>query len=117
MEPGSSRFYFLERGYQVTGIDLSEGMLDCARANTSMFVQAGQARFLQGDASSYTLDAPVGLVVSSFDALNHLPDLAALRSCFACTHAATLPGGTFIFDLNTRAGLQRWNNINVTDIR
>ncbi len=112
---GQLALYFLERGYRVTGIDLSEPMLDCARANTSMFVQAGQARFVQGDASSYTLDTPVGLAVSSFDALNHLPSLDALRDCFACTHAATVPGGTFIFDLNTRAGLQRWNNINVTD--
>ena len=112
---GQLALYFLERGYQVTGIDLSEPMLNCARANASMFVQAGQARFLQGDASSYTLDAPVGLAVSSFDALNHLPSLDALRDCFACTYAATLPGGTFIFDLNTRTGLQRWNNINVTE--
>ena len=56
-----------------------------------------------------------GLVVSTFDALNHLPDLDALRSCFACAHAVTLDGGTLIFDLNTRLGLKRWNNINVQE--
>lgn len=112
---GQLALYFLERGYHVTGIDLSAAMLKNARANTSMFVQAGQAQFLQGNASDYAIETPVGLVTSTYDALNHLQSLDDLRACFACTHAATLPGGTFIFDLNTRRGLQRWNNIIVTE--
>jgi SAM-dependent methyltransferase len=108
---GQLALYFLERGYQVTGLDLSEAMLEHARANTSMFVQAGQAQFVQADAAHFTLDQRFGLVVSTFDALNHLPDLDALRGCFASVYAVTLPGGKFVFDLNTRKGLFRWNGI------
>ncbi len=112
---GQLALYFLEHGYRVTGLDLSEGMLDFAQENASMFVQAGQARFVQGDAAAFTLDERFGLVVSTFDALNHLPSFDALRSCFAHVRTVTLPGGYFIFDLNTRLGLKRWNHINVQE--
>jgi SAM-dependent methyltransferase len=112
---GQLALHFLERGFRVTGIDLSEPMLDHARENTRMFVQAGQARFVQANASQFTLDERFGLATSTFDALNHLLDEAALRGCFASVRASMVEGGTFIFDLNTRLGLQRWNNINVTD--
>ena len=107
--------YFLERGYPVTGLDLSEAMLAHARENASMFVQAGQAHFVQADASAFTLDERFGLVVSTYDALNHLSSLDALQSCFASVYAVTQPGGLFIFDLNTRIGLKRWNGITVQE--
>src|SRR6185436_19502939 len=55
------------------------------------------------------------LAVSTYDALNHLPDAAALRGCLRSTAAALQPGGQFIFDLNTRRGLQRWNGTIVED--
>lgn len=98
-------------------------MLEQARANTHPFVENGQARFVQGDAATFRLDfieeftgeERFGLVVSTFDALNHLPDLAALRACFACVAAVTQ--GYFIFDLNTRVGLRRWNSIEIDDSR
>jgi SAM-dependent methyltransferase len=112
---GQLACYFVERGYTVTGVDLSEGMLSYARDNAAAHVQAGRARFIQANATDFTLDEPVGLAVSTFDALNHLPDMAALQSCFARVHAALVEGGLFIFDLNTRAGLRRWNSIGVED--
>jgi hypothetical protein len=37
----------------------------------------------------------------------------ALRRCFQCVHAVS--EGYFIFDLNTRLGLQRWNSIHVDE--
>jgi SAM-dependent methyltransferase len=107
--------HFLEQGYQVTGMDLSPGMLEYARQNNAAFIVAGQARFVEGDAAHYTLDQPVDLVLSTFDALNHLPDMDALCGCFTSTCRALKPGGTFIFDLNTRLGLQRWATINLQE--
>jgi SAM-dependent methyltransferase len=120
---GQVAVHFLERGYQVVGVDLSEPMLAQARANAQPFVESGQARFVQGDATNFSLELleeftgekRFGLVVSTFDALNHLPDLAALRACFACVAAVT--EGYFIFDLNTRVGLRRWNSIEIDDSR
>lgn len=107
--------YFLERGYQVVGLDLSEPMLYYARENAQSYVATGQARFVQADATNFTLPDRFGLVVSTFDALNHLPDLTALRQCF--TAVAAVCDGYFLFDLNTRTGLRRWNSIEVDDSR
>lgn len=75
----------------------------------------GQARFVQADAAAFTFDESFGLVVSLFDALNHLPDWDALRGCFRSVRAVTRAGGMFIFDLNTRQGLKRWNQISVSE--
>jgi SAM-dependent methyltransferase len=108
--------YFLERGYQVVGIDLSEAMLRYARENTLEYVLSGHAQFIHADASHFELDHTVGLVVSTFDALNHLDSLSALRSCFKLVYDALLGGGSFIFDLNTRVGLkQHWNSVTIED--
>src|SRR5262245_49075991 len=96
---------FLEAGYPVTGLDLSPHMLAFARANTAGQV-GWHAHFIQADAAAFALDGQFGLAISLYDALNHLPDLQALRNCFHCTAAAVAPGGWFIFDLNTRLGLR-----------
>ncbi len=106
---------FLEKGYRVTGLDLSNYMLDYARENTRPYIESGQARFIQGDAANFTVGEHFGLVVSTFDALNHLPDETALQSCFRCVYQVLDREGYFIFDLNTRKGLARWNSINVED--
>jgi SAM-dependent methyltransferase len=112
---GQLALYFLDQGYQVTGIDLSEAMLEHARANASAYVVVGKAQFVQDDAAAFTTAGQFGLAVSTFDALNHLPDLQALSGCFQSVYAALLAGGTFIFDLNTRLGLRRWATISVED--
>jgi len=105
--------HFLEKGYQVVGLDLSEYMLHYARENTSKYVESGRAKFIQGNASDFKLDEHFGLVVSTFDALNHLENEQALKSCFECVYKVS--EGFFIFDLNTRNGLKRWNSIQVDE--
>lgn len=112
---GQLALYFLERGYRVTGIDLSEHMLCYARENVGHYLETGQAEFIQGDAADFSLGGQFGLVVSTFDAINHLEDGQALEKCFRCVFAVLASDGLFIFDLNTRAGLMRWNNISVND--
>ncbi|MBN1963279.1 MAG: class I SAM-dependent methyltransferase [Anaerolineae bacterium] len=112
---GQFALHFLQHGYQITGLDLSPHMLGHASTNARDFVEAGQATFVEADAADFHLERRFGLVVSLFDALNHLPDAAALRGCFRAAYDALFDGGTFIFDLNTRAGLNRWNGINVQD--
>ncbi len=112
---GQLALFFLEHGYRVTGLDLSEGMLHYAADNARAYVETGQARFVQGDAAAFTLDDSFGLVVSTFDALNHLPNLDALGGCFRAVRAVIREDGRFIFDLNTRAGLKRWNYVNIQE--
>lgn len=110
---GQLAAYFLERGYAVVGLDLSAAMLHYAHENAAAYLATGQARFVQADATAFTLAERFGLVVATFDALNHLPDLAALQRCFQCV--ADVGTGYFLFDINTRLGLRRWNNIEVDD--
>jgi ubiquinone/menaquinone biosynthesis C-methylase UbiE len=99
---------FLDNGYQVTGLDLSEAMLDYARGNASAFIVAGRARFVHSDASNFAMDERFGLAVSTYDALNHLPDFEALKGCFRSVYPLLLDGGWFIFDLNTELSLRHW---------
>ena len=112
---GQLALNFLDAGYQVTGLDLSDAMLDYARSSAAEYIVTGQARFVQGDAANFELNEQYGLVVSTFDALNHLPDFNALKGCFLSVYPALVEGGLFIFDLNTRDGLRRWTNISVED--
>ena len=112
---GQLALHFLDSGYSVTGLDLSVPMLEYARANAAPYIVTGQARFIEADAANFTVADQYGLAVSTFDALNHLPDFASLRGCFESVYAALVPGGLFIFDLNTPAALRNWNNFSLED--
>lgn len=112
---GQLALHFLDNGYTATGLDLSGAMLDYARAGAAAYIVSGQARFRQGDAAYFEMDERFGLVVSTYDALNHLPDFTALKGCFLSVYPVLVDGGTFIFDLNTHLGLKRWTNILVED--
>ena len=52
---GQLAVHFLERGYKVTGLDLSDEMLHYARQNAASYVERGRARFVQGDAADFEL--------------------------------------------------------------
>ena len=110
---GHLAVHFLEKGYKVVGIDLSEHMLHYAKANANQFLDSGQAEFVLADARDFKLQERFGLVVSTYDSLNHLENEQALLSCFRSVHAVN--EGYFIFDLNTRRGLRRWNSIQIDD--
>ena len=110
---GQLATHFLEKGYSVVGIDLSEPMLAYARENNQQFLQTGQVSFIQADASDFTLPQQFGLVVSTYDALNHLASEADLYKCFDCV--SKVNSDAFVFDLNTRTGLAHWNNISVEE--
>lgn len=107
--------HFLDHGYQVTGLDLSEAMLSYACSNNAPYIVAGLATFICGDAADFRLDEPFGLVVSTFDALNHLPNFQSLSNCFHSVYRVLEDGGLFVFDLNTLKGLQRWTGVSVND--
>jgi len=110
---GQLAAYFLKEGYRVVGLDLSEHMLRFAEENTRSYIEAGSARFIKADAADFAVDERFGLVVSTYDSLNHLANEEALTGCFRCVRG--ICDGWFIFDLNTRRGLKQWNNINVHD--
>jgi SAM-dependent methyltransferase len=94
----------LERmGYSVTGLDGSEKMLKFAKRH------APRSRFVLADARSFKLPEAFDAVVSTFDSLNHLMTLKELEAALTCVRRALVPGGLFLFDMNTESGfLQHW---------
>jgi len=92
------------RGLDVTGVDGSSEMLRFARDN------APQAQFVLSDARALELPPTFHGAVSQFGSLNHVMTLEELGSVFERVHTSLLPGGRFLFDLNTEEGfLARWN--------
>ncbi|MFQ5980457.1 MAG: class I SAM-dependent DNA methyltransferase [Candidatus Heimdallarchaeota archaeon] len=112
---GQLAVHFLENGYQVLGIDLSEEMLSWARKNTAQYLETGSVEFQKGDVTDFTLEPQFGLIVSTFDSFNHLENFADLEKCLLCAYRALVEDGLLIFDLNTRKGLLRWNEIFIQD--
>lgn len=90
---------FAINGYQSTGIDVSEPMIE--RAKQKALETDLPIYYEAQDASRFELDRRFDLVVSLFDSLNNLTDPDALANCFRQVKAHLNPEGTFIFDLNT----------------
>ncbi len=93
-----------KRGFEVTGLDSSDEMLQIARRRES------SARFLVADARSFAAESPFDCVISTFDSLNHVLSLEELGQVFGNVFDSLLPSGRFVFDLNLRYGfLTRWH--------
>jgi SAM-dependent methyltransferase len=95
----------LNRGYQVTGLDGSEAMLDYAQKN------APSAKFILGDARYFELPSIFDAIVSTSAAFNHILKLDELTGVFQNVHSALLPKGQFVFDMNLDERYQSnaWN--------
>lgn len=112
---GSSSLPFARRGYRVTGIDRSEAMIDLAREKAA---RAGlPVTFVWKDVTALLpLAEPlppagsVDLVVSLFDSLNYVLELADLEKVFRGVRELLRPGGAFIFDLNSEEKLASMKN-------
>lgn len=103
---GQLAAYFLDRGARVTGLDRSEHMLGYARANNARYVASGRAHFVRADATDFRLDERFQAATSTFNCLNHLPSHEAVEGCLGRVLHALEPGGLFLFDFNTRRGLE-----------
>ncbi len=73
---------FLERGWKVTALDRSEAMLGRVRGNAAGWSLDGSLTIVRADAASFALPRRHAAALSLYDALNHLPDKAALAGCF-----------------------------------
>lgn len=93
------------RGFLVTGVDSSEGMLALARRN------APSAHFLLSEAHSFTLQQPVDAALCTFDSINHILDPALILASFRQIFLSLKQGGCFLFDCNTAEAYgERWNS-------
>lgn len=88
-----------EKGYDVTGADISEEMLSVAYDKA---LKAGvNPFFICQDMRELTLPAPYDLIVSLCDCINYITNKNDLKKVFKNCRAALNKNGLFIFDLNT----------------
>lgn len=97
---GNSTVPLHRRGFEVTGLDSSPEMLAVARDKLP------QLDWRLGEFSSFDLPARFSLVVSMFDSLNNLLSADEFRAAAARVAHHLLPGGLFLFDVNTAIGLR-----------
>ena len=105
---GTLAIALCREGFQVVGVDRSEAMLRVARDKAR---QAGaEVTFLKQDIRRLSLDRPVDLATCFFDSMNYLLSYGDLVKTFCRVQQALNPGGLFVFDMNTAAGLaSRWD--------
>lgn len=85
----------VERGYTVTGVDLSEEMLNAAR-NASL--GSSSLSYVEGDVRSVRLGKTFDVVCALFHVMSYQVANHDLMAAFATAHAHLKPGGMFIFD-------------------
>jgi predicted TPR repeat methyltransferase len=86
----------LSRAYQVSGLDISPGMLAVARAKLP-----GGTPLYQADMTSFRLSSRFDAIVCAYQGVNHLLSLSAWRRFFSCAYRHLNPGGLLVFDIAT----------------
>ena len=95
---GTLAHLMARRGWEVYGVDASEGMI---REAVKKFAALDlPVHFLHQDMRSFILPERVILVTSFFDSLNHLLENDDLLAAFRRTNLALASGGWFVFDVN-----------------
>lgn len=88
----------LERGFWITGCDISPAMIDRARERA-----AGRADLLVADVRTLPVLGDFDLIWAVNDALNYLLDIDELIAALAAMRGNLAPGGILLWDLNTLA--------------
>lgn len=98
---GSMTLELARRGYDMIGVDVSPDMLAVARERAEEAGLSDRILYLCQDMCEFELYGTVEAVVCCLDAVNHVTDRAALSRCFHWVHNYLVPGGLFLFDVNT----------------
>ena len=101
---GSVTKILARRGYDVTGVDMSEEMLTQAFEKVQDMEQP--PRFICRKLQELYLPRGVDMAVCALDSLDYITDPADCAEAIRRTYKALNPGGIFIFDVNTPEKLQ-----------
>lgn len=93
---GNTVLPMLRRGYDVTGVDVSDAMLAEARRKTE-----NQALLVRADMRALPELGSFDLVWCLGDALNYLDTADELTACLAGLRRNLAPNGVVVFDVNT----------------
>lgn len=103
---GKMTLELASRGYDMTGVDYSDDMLDVARASAEE--KGHDVLWLSQDMREFELYGTVDVTVSCLDCINHLTRPADVEKTFSLVHNYLIPDGIFIFDIN---GKYKFENI------
>lgn len=84
--------HFLAAGFQCTGLDLNQPMLDLAKQ------RCPTAQFLQQNICDFQLEHPVDIITCFLYSLHYSGDTQGLTACIQQVLAALNPGGVFCFN-------------------
>lgn len=87
------------KGYDMTGVDFSEEMLDIAMQKCTK--SGHDILYLMQDMRGFELYGTVRAIVSICDSMNYLTEDGDLEQVFRLANNYLDPGGLFIFDMNT----------------
>ena len=89
------------KGHEVTGLELSEGMLDRARGRTARLSPEARERltWVQGDMTQFDLARRFGVVFVAYNSFWLLRTEALQEKCLACAKRHVAPGGALVLDL------------------
>jgi SAM-dependent methyltransferase len=90
-----------EAGYRVTGLDISERMLERAtKKRAQLSAEARErVRLVRGDMVRFDLGEKFRLVIIPFRPFQHLLETQQQMDCLACVRKQLAPGGRLILDV------------------
>jgi predicted TPR repeat methyltransferase len=107
---GSALQVFSDWGLSAAGLDQSAAMLAMAakklKGRKIGLYQKSLPRFALLDGGRSNRVRRFDLVTSFYDSLNYLTTVRDLKAAFRSVHRHLVPGGWFIFDMNTEAALK-----------
>lgn len=84
--------HFLQAGYQCTGLDLNQPMLDLAQQ------RCPAAQFLQQNMCDFKINEPVDFITCFLYSLHYAADTEGLKACINQVLPALKTGGVFCFN-------------------
>ena len=95
---GRHDFLLAEKGYAITGVDMSEEMLLIARSQQLNSSTAQQLNFLHGDIRAFRMDKKFDTTISIFHVMSYQTTNEDFLSALKTAKAHLPPVGIFVFD-------------------
>lgn len=96
------------KGFDVTGLDLSETIIEIAMEKAKL--NRLKIPFEVMDMTNFKLEKKFDMITCFFDSVNFLKDKIQIKDMFKCVHEHLNPNGYFIFDLFSKEMMHEYIN-------